>query len=102
MSTSVDRLLEWLHRIYTTQLEEIDCDTLHDALARFVDLEISGQDAARLLPLVRQHLDQCPNCDEIYEVLLAVTQLEAQGHLMDVPPPWEQPDWPGATGQWYS
>jgi hypothetical protein len=95
MKTEFDRLYGWLGNIYRTQPEEIDCSALYEALARFVDLRISGEDAARILPLVQQHLDQCPNCYDLYDALKAVAQKEVEGRLLEVSPPWEQPGWPG-------
>ncbi len=93
MKTERDRLRAWIERIYRTEPEEIDCAALYDAIARFVELGVSGQDAASLLPLVQQHLDQCPNCYDLYDALKAVVEMEFTGCLMEVGPPWEQPDW---------
>jgi predicted anti-sigma-YlaC factor YlaD len=45
-------------------------------LPRYVDLELSGQEAAQLLPHVAQHLGQCPECNEVYQALLKATRPE--------------------------
>jgi hypothetical protein len=37
-----------------------------------VEREISKKDAAQLMPLIREHLDICPECCEEYEALLSV------------------------------
>ena len=79
-----------LSRIYHTQEEEIDCATLYETIAQFVDLELSGEDAALLLPLVHQHLDQCPNCHELYEALRLIAQMDAESKLAEVEP---TPEW---------
>jgi len=74
----------WIHNIFTTQDEEIDCGQLFEALSQFVDMEVSGKEAARLLPHVRQHLEQCPECAELYQALLEIVRLEAEDRLPEV------------------
>jgi predicted anti-sigma-YlaC factor YlaD len=71
----------WVHKIFTTQDEEMDCGELYEALSRFVDLELSGEDVACLLPDVCQHLEQCRECEELHQALLEVARLEAEGKL---------------------
>lgn len=74
----------WIHNIFTTQDEEIACGQLFEVLSQFVDLEISGEDAARLLPHVHQHLQQCPECEELYQALCEIARLEAEDKLPQV------------------
>jgi predicted anti-sigma-YlaC factor YlaD len=38
---------------------------------RFIEMELSGLDAARAMPLVREHLHMCGECREEFEALLA-------------------------------
>lgn len=75
------RFENWLKNIYETQGEEISCTECFDLVSRFVDLEISGQNAAAHLPQVKQHLDQCPACREEYETLRDLRRLEEEGGL---------------------
>jgi hypothetical protein len=74
-----DRFERWLRNIYETQDEEISCSECFDRVSQYVDLEISGQDAAAKLPQVRHHLNQCPACREEYEALRDLRLLEEQG-----------------------
>ncbi len=76
---------EILNKIYNTEDEEIDCGAVYDAVARFVDMEISGADAAAMLPLVHQHLEECPPCYDLYDALHAIAELEAEGRLDEIP-----------------
>ncbi len=76
-----EMLKRWVHNIFTTQDEEIDCAQAYEALSQYVDMEISGEEAASLLPYVRQHLEQCRECHESYEALLEIVCLEAAGEL---------------------
>ncbi len=62
--------------IFAAQDEEILCSEFFACLPRFVDLQLSGQDAATLLPQVNHHLGQCPECHEVYQALLQAAQLE--------------------------
>jgi hypothetical protein len=73
------RFEKWLRNIYETQDEEISCTECFDLISRFIDLELSGRDAAAELPQMKQHLNQCRSCREEYETLRDLTRLENQG-----------------------
>lgn len=62
--------------IFATQEEEITCPVCFELLDSYVDSEISGADAAALLPQVRQHLDCCYQCYELYEGLRQIAAAE--------------------------
>ena len=53
-------------------------------MSHFVDVELSGEDAASRMPLLRQHLDQCAACREEYETLRDLRELENKGQLPSV------------------
>lgn len=76
-----NRFERWLHNIYNTQAEEISCSECFDSVSHFVDLELSGENAAATMPQVRQHLDQCRACREEYETLRDLGRLERDGEL---------------------
>jgi predicted anti-sigma-YlaC factor YlaD len=38
-------------------------------LDRFVEVELTGWDAAAAMPLVGDHLDKCPDCRGTFEAL---------------------------------
>ncbi len=76
-----ETLKHWVHNIFTTQDEEIDCEQACEALDQYVSIEVLGEDAACVLPDVCQHLQQCPECAESYEALLEIACLEAAGEL---------------------
>lgn len=68
---------EYLIRsVFAVKDSEILCTEFFDLLPRFVDLQVSGQNAATTLPQVGQHLHQCPECNEVYLALLQASQLE--------------------------
>jgi hypothetical protein len=76
-----DRFEWWLRNIYETQDEEISCTECFDLVSRFVELEISGQDAAAVMPAVKQHLNQCPACHAEYEALRDLRLIEEKGGM---------------------
>jgi hypothetical protein len=56
--------------------EEMPCTEYFDELPRYVDLEFTGKDAAALLPDVKHHMHQCPECEEVYLALLKLAREE--------------------------
>ncbi len=73
-----DRLLQ---NISNTQEKEISCSECFDLVSHFVEVELSGTDAAAKIPQVKQHLDQCPACHAEYETLRDLQHLENEGKL---------------------
>ena len=51
---------------------ELDCEQVFDTLDQYAEIEVHQEDAARLMPLVRDHLDTCSHCCDEYEALLDV------------------------------
>jgi hypothetical protein len=79
-----NRFERWLQNIYHTQDKEISCTECFDAVSRFVELEIAGEDMAAKMPDVKQHLNQCRACREEYETLRDLRRLENGGELPSV------------------
>ncbi len=79
-----NRFERWLRNIYNTQDEEISCSECFDLVPHFVEVELSGIDAAAKIPQVQQHLDQCPACHAEYETLRDLQQFENEGKLPSV------------------
>jgi len=50
---------------------ELTCDECFDALDRYVELELDGADADRVVAGMRPHLEGCPACQHDYGSLLA-------------------------------
>ncbi len=66
-----------LREIAEVRDEEIGCDECFEQVDRFIEMELSGLDAAQAMPLVQEHLEICGECREEYEALL--TALRATG-----------------------
>ncbi|TKJ29967.1 MAG: hypothetical protein CEE40_06680 [Chloroflexi bacterium B3_Chlor] len=71
MELDLDTLKRMVRNIASTRPDEIGCDECFEQLDRFVELELTGKNAAEALPLVQDHLDRCSDCREEFEALLA-------------------------------
>ena len=76
-----DRFERWLQNIHQTQEEEISCTECFDMVSHFVEVELSGENAAVRLPRLQQHLNQCAACREEYETLRDLARLEKEDQL---------------------
>jgi len=54
------------------ETSELDCEQVFDTLDQYAEIEVRKEDAARLMPLVHDHLEMCEECDDEYEALLDV------------------------------
>ena len=61
-----------LHRLLGPAGPEVGCDVCFEELDRYVELEVSGEDAEAAVPGLRAHLDGCPACREEHESLRAL------------------------------
>jgi DNA-binding FrmR family transcriptional regulator len=80
MQIPVDKLKTIVRGVARTQEQEYSCDDVYQLLDEFTEAVAQGKDVAKLMPLVQQHLEMCPDCHEEFEALLQVvraTQSEA-------------------------
>ena len=73
-----EAVLGFLRVLEDVREEEISCDEIYLKLDEYVEREVSKKDAAQLMPLIREHLDVCPECCEEYEALLNVLNENAK------------------------
>jgi hypothetical protein len=59
-----------LHSLAMTEEHEISCDEVYAVLDQFAEAVNRGENPLIFMPLVRQHLDMCPDCREEYDALL--------------------------------
>ena len=55
---------------------EAGCEACFEALDRYVELELAGEDVDAAIPGLRAHLDGCPACREEHESLRALVSGE--------------------------
>ena len=59
-----------LRMLSMTDEQELSCEDVYDLVDQFAELVKRGEDASSLMPMVRKHLNMCPDCREEYEALL--------------------------------
>jgi len=67
-------VLDFLRTLEAARKEELTCKEIHSKLDEYVETQVASKDAARIMPLIREHLDLCPECCEEYEALLDVIE----------------------------
>lgn len=67
-------VLKFLKILENVRAEDMSCDDLYALLDQFAEREVHSKDAARIMPLIREHLDLCAPCCDEYEALLAVLE----------------------------
>jgi bacterioferritin-associated ferredoxin len=70
MKLSSEDIKKLMEAVQKTREHELDCGHCYDELDQFIEMELSGKNAAEALPLVKDHLDRCGACREEYETLL--------------------------------
>jgi bacterioferritin-associated ferredoxin len=70
MKLSNEEIQKLMNAVKMTREHELDCGHCYDELDQFVELELSGKNAAEVMPLVQEHLDLCGACREEYQALL--------------------------------
>ena len=64
----------FLRVLEEVRLADMPCSQVYARLDEYVEKEVRGEGAARLMPLLREHLDLCPDCCEEYEALLSTLE----------------------------
>ncbi len=67
-------LKKLLSMITVTYEEEIDCGEFYDVIDVYAEAVARGEDPARILPMVKRHLEICKPCVEEYEALLRILE----------------------------
>ena len=69
-----ETVLGFLQVLESVQEEGCSCDEVFHHIDEYVEREVDKKDAQELMPLVREHLDLCPDCCEEYEALLDILE----------------------------
>jgi predicted component of type VI protein secretion system len=56
--------------IASTQDVEYDCNDVYRLLDQFAEAVQRGEDGAPWMPLIRAHLERCPDCGAEFEALM--------------------------------
>ena len=71
---SNEAVLKFLRILESVHEEEASCDEVYAKIDEYVEHEVNKEDVEELMPLIREHLDLCPDCCEEYEALLDVLE----------------------------
>lgn len=77
-SLSDDVVQGFIHELEKIRVEDVSCDEVFKQLDEYVEKEVKDGDAARIMPLLREHLDICSDCCDEYEALLDVLEETAK------------------------
>jgi hypothetical protein len=69
-----DVVLRFMGVLERIRCEDMSCKEMYAQLDEFVERELKSHDAARIMPLIQEHIELCPGCCEEYEALLAVLE----------------------------
>lgn len=69
---TTELVVELMERLEKTTEDAYCCDEVFALLDEYVELVADDEEAKQLMPLVKNHLDKCPDCHDQYEVLLHV------------------------------
>ena len=67
-------VIKFLRVLEKARAEDLSCDAMFARLDEFVETQVHSNDAGKIMPLIREHLDTCPDCCEEYEALLTVLE----------------------------
>jgi len=68
-------LIEWMiSSLEKTREQEFSCDDVFTLLDQYAEANMRGEDAARLMPFIKQHLEICRECCEEYDALVEVLE----------------------------
>ena len=69
-----DTVITLMRLIEQTNEGEYSCEETFDLLDEYVELAAAEEDLETLMPLVKKHVDHCPDCGPRYEILLDILQ----------------------------
>ncbi|WP_420642062.1 zf-HC2 domain-containing protein [Candidatus Leptofilum sp.] len=65
-------MVDLMHRLEKTMEGSYSCDEAYALLDEYVELVADDEEAKKLMPMVQNHLDMCPDCRDEFEMLLQI------------------------------
>lgn len=65
-------VIELMKQLEQTREGQFSCADSYALLDEYADLIVDDQEAELLMPLVKAHIDACPDCHQEFEVLLDI------------------------------
>jgi len=63
-----------LKKLQNTQEQEYSCEETYQLIDQYAEFIKKGEDAQKIMPFVKHHLDMCPDCREELEALLQILE----------------------------
>lgn len=70
-------IVELMEQLKHTHENQYSCADSYALLDEYVDLVADDRDAELLMPLVKAHLDACPDCHQKFEILLDILKADS-------------------------
>ena len=67
-------VLKFLKILESVREEDMSCSEMYERIDEFVEREVKAHDAEKIMPLIQEHIDMCPECCDEYEALLDVLE----------------------------
>lgn len=67
-------VLKFLRVLENVRDEEMSCSEMYAHIDEFVEREVNSKDADKIMPLIQEHIDMCPECCDEYEALLDILE----------------------------
>jgi hypothetical protein len=80
-----DVIRGFLRILESVRVQDMPCSEVFARLDEYVEHEVLDHEAAKLMPLLKEHFDICPDCCAEYEALLGVLE-QSQSRGDAVPP----------------
>lgn len=65
-------MVDLMHRLEKTVEGTYSCDEAYALLDEYVETVADDDEAKKLMPMVKSHLDMCPDCRDAFELLLQI------------------------------
>ena len=65
-----------MRRLESTDERCYSCEEAYALFEEYVELVVSDEDVALLMPLVKNHVDMCPDCTEHFDILVNILKSE--------------------------
>jgi hypothetical protein len=75
----------FLRILESVRVQDMPCSEVFARLDEYVEHEVLDHEAAKLMPLLKEHFDICPDCCAEYEALLGVLE-QSKTRGDDMPP----------------
>ncbi len=74
-------LVELIQLLEKTREDAYSCTETYALLDEYVELIATDEQAAQIMPLVKNHMDICPDCHEEFELLLTILKSELSADI---------------------